>query len=66
MTMPAEHELIGTAEAARILQVDKTTLTRWAADGRIKPIVKMPSKNGAFLFNRSDVEALLSQSDGAA
>jgi predicted site-specific integrase-resolvase len=56
--MPDQTELIGTAESARILEIDKTTLTRWVADGRVVPAVKLPTTNGAFLFARADIEAL--------
>jgi excisionase family DNA binding protein len=56
--MNPEEDLIGTAEATRILSVDKTTITRWVAAGRLTPALKLPRRNGAYLFKRSDVEAL--------
>ncbi len=55
-TKPAE--LIGTGEAARILDVHFSTVLRWAADGRLTLAGKLPAKNGAMLFDRADVEAL--------
>jgi excisionase family DNA binding protein len=56
--MPTYNDLIGSAEAARILQVDKPTLTRWVAAGRITAAHKLPGKNGAYLFHRADVMTL--------
>lgn len=52
---------IGSTEACRLLDVDKSTLTRWVADGTITPAHKNPGRNGAFLFARSDIEALNEQ-----
>lgn len=54
----SDEKLIGTAEAMRILDVDRTTVTRMAADGRLTIKVRLPGKNGAFLFARDAVVAL--------
>jgi len=55
----ASHtDLIGSRESCRILQIDKSTLSRKVADGSIKPASKMPGRNGAYVFHRRDVEAL--------
>lgn len=51
-------DLIGTAEASRILNVNVSTVTRWAADGTLHLALKRPAKNGAMLFDRRDVEEL--------
>jgi excisionase family DNA binding protein len=59
--MPTYNDLIGSAEAARILGIDKPTLTRWVAAGRITPAHKLPGKNGAFLFHRADITALANE-----
>jgi hypothetical protein len=56
--MNPEEDLIGTADATRILSVDKTTITRWVASGKLVPALKLPRRNGAYLFKRADVEAL--------
>ena len=56
--MPQDEALVGTIEASRILDVAPVTITRWVADGRLKPYHKMPGKNGAYLFRREDVEQL--------
>lgn len=50
---------IGSREACQILGVDKSTLSRWVAAGRLTPIMRGTSKNGAMFFNRADVDALL-------
>lgn len=52
------HDLIGTTEAVTILKVDKATLTRWVKAGKVHPVTKLPRKNGAYLFNRADIENL--------
>lgn len=59
------ENLIGSAEACRILDVDRSTLTRWVAGGRITPAVKLPKRNGAYLFDRADIEALAAERTAA-
>lgn len=54
-------DLIGTTEAAQIIDVDKATLTRWVASGRIAAATKLPKKNGAYLFTRDEVERVASE-----
>jgi predicted site-specific integrase-resolvase len=53
-----QDTIIGSTEACTILNIDKATISRWVAAGRITPAGKLPRKNGAFLFNRADIEAL--------
>lgn len=50
--------LIGATEAAEVLGVSKDTLIRMAARGEIRPVHKLPGPNGAYLFERADVERL--------
>jgi predicted site-specific integrase-resolvase len=54
-------ELVGTVEAATLLGVDRSTLSRWSGSGRLTPIHKLPGSNGAALYKRADVEALREQ-----
>lgn len=56
----AKHtpDLIGSAEACRILRVNNSTLTRWVAAESVKAAHKLPGKNGAYLFERADIERL--------
>ena len=54
-------DLIGTAEAAALRGVSVKTVTRWVRDGKLTPVQKLPGLRGAYVFDRSDVEALLKQ-----
>ena len=49
-------ELIGTAEAAAIIGVERSTLSHWIAKGRITPAMKLPGTTGALLFTRAEAE----------
>ena len=51
-------DLIDTAEAARRVGVNRSTLTRWVSAERIKPALVVPGYRGNFLFHPEDVEAL--------
>lgn len=50
--------LIGTAEAAARLHVDRSTLTRWVRAGRITPALEVPGYRGAYLFDAVEIERL--------
>jgi hypothetical protein len=58
-------DLVTSAEAARILDVDRSTITRWSdprlSDRRLIPVRKLDGLRGAKLFRRADVEALAEQ-----
>ena len=55
--MPDKHPpLIGTAEAAEILGIDRSTLSRHVAFGKIQPAMQLPGIRGAMLFDRQGVE----------
>lgn len=56
--MSVEPTLIGTTQVARRLNLNPATVTRMAADGRLTPVAKLPSKNGAFLFDEAEVDRL--------
>ena len=49
-------DLIGSAETAAVLGIDRSTLSRWISSGRIKPAMQLPGDSGAYLFHRADVE----------
>ena len=50
---------IGSAEACQILAIDRSTLSRWVALGRLPLAMRVgESQNAALLFERKDVEKL--------
>jgi len=51
-------QLIGAAEACRILGIDRSTLSRRIRDGKLAPLAQLDGPNGAFVFDRTDVEGL--------
>jgi excisionase family DNA binding protein len=57
-TMHKPEPFIGAAEACQLLDIHAATLGRWVKSGALTPAHKLPGKNGAYLFNRGDVEAL--------
>lgn len=58
--MAHTEDLIGTAEAARILGRSHRTVHRMVRDGDLTPAIKAPGgPAGAFLFHRADVEKLI-------
>lgn len=54
-------QFMTTAEVAEAFGKSIKTITRWVAADRITPIKRLPGPRGAFLFDPSDVEALLSR-----
>lgn len=58
----AKPDLIGSAETCQILGIDRSTLSRRIAMGRLDYWVRLPGPNGAFLFERSKVESLAKES----
>lgn len=51
-------DLITAGEAERILRKSRRTIIRWAEQGRLDPVRKLPGDTGAYVFERSAVEAL--------
>lgn len=54
-------EFIGSAEVARLLRINQVTVSRWVTSGDLVPAHKLPGKNGAYLFNRADVDRLVAK-----
>lgn len=50
------HTMHTSAQACEALSIDRSTLSRWVAAGRIVPIFKHPGVRGAFLFAPTEVE----------
>ena len=52
----SNDDLLGTTESASVIKVDRSTLSRWIAAGRLTPALKLSGPTGAMLFRRSEVE----------
>lgn len=52
-------ELIGSAQATELLNIDRSTLTRWTKAGRLKTAHELPGRTGARLYRRADVDQLV-------
>lgn len=48
--------LLRSAEVCERLSIDRSTLSRWVATGRIVPAIKLDGIRGAFLFDAAEVE----------
>jgi excisionase family DNA binding protein len=56
------HDLIGTAEVARVLGKSTRTVHRMVADGRLTPTMIAPGGYvGTWLFDRAEIEALAAE-----
>jgi predicted site-specific integrase-resolvase len=47
--------LIGSAEVCEWARIDRSTLSRHIAAGKITPAHKLPGRTGSYLFERNDV-----------
>jgi DNA-binding transcriptional MerR regulator len=56
--MPSDHDLIGGSDAARLLGVHRSTLTRWTNKGLVVPALKMPGPKGVVLYRLADITAM--------
>lgn len=54
-------ELITSPEAGQILGKSARTIQRMADAGDLPVAQKLPGPNGAYLFARSDIEALMAE-----
>lgn len=54
----SEPELIGVAEAAAIVGVDRRTIHRMVQRGELATASKLPGLRGAYVFNRADIDSL--------
>lgn len=60
-----EETTVTSATACSWLGIDRSTLTRWVASGHIAPAFKYPGSNGAYLFDRREVERLRDERETA-
>lgn len=51
-------DLITTGQVAKALDIDRRTVWQRVQYGRLTPAVKLAGANGAYLFHRSEIEAL--------
>ena len=64
--MPKTPVLLSSREVCDQLRIDRSTLTRWVAAGRVTPVHRAPGKNGAMTFASADVDRLAAEmSEGA-
>lgn len=59
-------DLVGAAEASQISGKDRRTIHRMVTRGDLPYVKKLDGLRGAYLFNRSDIEALLTPATGDA
>lgn len=52
-----DRVLIGSAQAAEVLGIDKSTLTRWIIAGKVAA-EKLPGDRGAYVLDAAEVEQL--------
>lgn len=57
---------ISTAEAAQRLGVDVSTISRWVASGRLKPMWRLPKKTGAMVFDPKEIDRLVAERERAS
>lgn len=51
-------KLLTSADVCAELRIDRSTLSRWVASGRIAAATKLPGKRGPFLFAPAEVARL--------
>lgn len=56
--MATDSTLISSAEAADLLGISRSTLTRRVKRGTIRPAMKVGGERGAFVFKRSVIERI--------
>lgn len=50
--------LIGSAEAAKILGIDRSVLLKRVRSGQVEPVQKLPAATGAYLFDADVISEL--------
>lgn len=61
MSTSTTPDLLGTVQAAELIGIERSTLTRWSENGRITRAMKLPGKAGTVLFHRSEVERVAAE-----
>lgn len=52
------NDLIGIREAAEILEIPRSTFSRYVANGRVKPYAKLPGRTRVYIFELEQIERL--------
>lgn len=61
-TLRAVNDEVTTREALEILHLaHPASITRFVAEGKLKPSRKLPGIRGAYLFFRADIEQLAAE-----
>lgn len=55
------EDLIGSADAAEKLNIDRSTLSRWATAGKITPALRGAGSRGEKFFHTNEIEALAAE-----
>ena len=50
------------SEVAAAFGRDTRTISRWTREGRLTPTTKLPGKTGAYIYDRAEIERLISSS----
>ena len=64
--LPMTTAPIPSAEACERLGIDRSTLSRWVAAGRITPTLRLPGATGSMLFDPADVDRIASELGAAS
>jgi excisionase family DNA binding protein len=56
--MVTQEDTVGASEAARLLGVDRSTVTRMVLRGQLEPLMRLSGSTGAYLFRAADITAL--------
>lgn len=56
--------LIGSAQAAKVFEVDRATFNRWVAEGLIPVVAELDGQTGARLFDADVIDEIAARSNG--
>lgn len=59
--MDQPPRLLAGSQVCDRLGIDRSTLSRWVKDGTATAAMRLPGKNGAFLFTPDEVDRLATQ-----
>lgn len=62
MSKSTHTELMTASEVAEAFGRDTRTISRWTREGRLTPTTKLPGVTGAYIYDRAEIERLISSS----